>query len=378
MDDLKAIKEELICAICLDEFNEPKTLPVCGHSFCLNCIRELLKYGKINCPVCRKDSIVPGGNPSNLANNFLANNLLELIRKSEKDPKRSSLNLLSSSSGKRNSEPASRLPQARGLYNFVPLQPGDLEFKTGDIITILDSNGGWWKGECRGQTGVFPSNYVEIIQNSSRRNTLDMQPSLNFNPNPPPPPDFGSEADINIDSGFRRGHSQTLPASSSPVIMPIPTRIISPPARPSQSQPQRISSRIPPPQNSISRPLHDNHVLRSQPANNAISSRLPPQQHILPLIRLNSQNAQRNILSNPLQVQNRAPSRTHNRQSVVVPAPPITRYCEALFDFRAEINGDLSFSKGDKITLLDSSQSWWKGELNGEQGIFPSNYVRLL
>ncbi|KAL0950631.1 hypothetical protein HGRIS_007421 [Hohenbuehelia grisea] len=52
----------------------------------------------------------------------------------------------------------------------------------------------------------------------------------------------------------------------------------------------------------------------------------------------------------------------------------------ALFDFVAVESGDLSFSKGDVITITqksNSSDDWWTGKVDGRQGIFPANFVEL-
>lgn len=52
----------------------------------------------------------------------------------------------------------------------------------------------------------------------------------------------------------------------------------------------------------------------------------------------------------------------------------------ALYDFKGEREGDLIFSKGDIIIILEKSNStndWWKGKCNGRQGVFPANYVSL-
>nr|XP_057947605.1 growth factor receptor-bound protein 2a [Doryrhamphus excisus] len=47
------------------------------------------------------------------------------------------------------------------LYDFEPLEEGDLAFKKGDLVEVLDgSNNNWWKGVCNGKTGMFPSTYV--------------------------------------------------------------------------------------------------------------------------------------------------------------------------------------------------------------------------
>jgi len=49
----------------------------------------------------------------------------------------------------------------------------------------------------------------------------------------------------------------------------------------------------------------------------------------------------------------------------------------ALYEFVAETETDLSFHEGDIINLLDDTDpsGWWKGELNGVEGFFPSNFV---
>ena len=46
-------------------------------------------------------------------------------------------------------------------YDFQPSVVGELGFVRGDHIKVLDSGyKGWWLGELRGRTGIFPVNYV--------------------------------------------------------------------------------------------------------------------------------------------------------------------------------------------------------------------------
>ncbi|KAI8844945.1 hypothetical protein BC829DRAFT_281342 [Chytridium lagenaria] len=58
------------------------------------------------------------------------------------------------------------IKQARVLYDFDAEGPGELSIRTGDIINItVEIDDGWWEGELvdSGTGGMFPSNYVEII-----------------------------------------------------------------------------------------------------------------------------------------------------------------------------------------------------------------------
>jgi len=58
---------------------------------------------------------------------------------------------------------------------------------------------------------------------------------------------------------------------------------------------------------------------------------------------------------------------------------PQIKYVVALYDFAAQTDGDLSFNTGDKIELVEkteSSEDWWTGRLNGVKGVFPGNYVQ--
>ncbi|XP_061483831.1 osteoclast-stimulating factor 1 isoform X2 [Rhineura floridana] len=49
----------------------------------------------------------------------------------------------------------------RALYTFEPRTPDELYFEEGDVIYISDmSDTNWWKGTCKGRTGLIPSNYV--------------------------------------------------------------------------------------------------------------------------------------------------------------------------------------------------------------------------
>ena len=64
---------------------------------------------------------------------------------------------------------AATVSRVRALYDFQPSEPGELQFRKGDIIAVLESvYKDWWKGSLRGQTGIFPLNYVEKLQDPTK------------------------------------------------------------------------------------------------------------------------------------------------------------------------------------------------------------------
>lgn len=60
---------------------------------------------------------------------------------------------------------AATVSRVRALFDFVPSEEGELQFRKGDVIAVIESAfKDWWKGSLRGQVGIFPLNYVEKLQ----------------------------------------------------------------------------------------------------------------------------------------------------------------------------------------------------------------------
>ncbi|KAM4695346.1 SH3 domain-containing YSC84-like protein 1 isoform 2-T3 [Discoglossus pictus] len=56
---------------------------------------------------------------------------------------------------------------ATALYSFEGQLPGDLTFQAGEkirVTTKTDLQFDWWEGKLRGNTGIFPANYVKITE----------------------------------------------------------------------------------------------------------------------------------------------------------------------------------------------------------------------
>jgi len=71
----EATRSELDCQVCYSLFLDPYTT-TCGHTFCQNCLQEVLNHSNL-CPVCRRpQAIPPGVNCNGIPSNVVLTNLL--------------------------------------------------------------------------------------------------------------------------------------------------------------------------------------------------------------------------------------------------------------------------------------------------------------
>ncbi|KAL0126494.1 hypothetical protein PUN28_005093 [Cardiocondyla obscurior] len=56
------------------------------------------------------------------------------------------------------------MEQCRAIYQYSANLNDELSLTPGDLITVHQKQpDGWWIGECRGRTGIFPATYVQVI-----------------------------------------------------------------------------------------------------------------------------------------------------------------------------------------------------------------------
>lgn len=95
--------------------------------------------------------------------------------------------------------------QAEVLYDFQPQQSGDLALKSGDKITIVERlSQDWFKGrDSNNNEGVFPANYVKVVENSRPAGR----------PLAPPPPSYSSTSVAATNTGGSRNeyYNQSVP-----------------------------------------------------------------------------------------------------------------------------------------------------------------------
>ena len=73
-------KDLITCSLCLEIFDQPKTLP-CLHTFCLKCLKQYVEskhfHGSLPCPICRRETQIPGVDVANFEDNFMIKNLID-------------------------------------------------------------------------------------------------------------------------------------------------------------------------------------------------------------------------------------------------------------------------------------------------------------
>uniref|UniRef100_A0A669F8Z2 Intersectin-1 n=1 Tax=Oreochromis niloticus TaxID=8128 RepID=A0A669F8Z2_ORENI len=207
------------------------------------------------------------------------------------------------------------------MYTYESNEQGDLSFQQGDIVVVTRKEGDWWTGMVGGKTGVFPSNYVK-------------------------PRDSTSES---LGTAGKTGSLGKKPEIAQ--------------------------------------------VIAPYNATGAEQLTLAPGQLIL--IRkknpggwwegeLQARGKKRQIGWFPANyVKLLSPSTSKTTPTEPTPpklAPASTALCQVIgmYDYVAQNDDELAFQKGQVITVLNKDDcDWWKGELNGREGLFPSNYVKL-
>ena len=81
-DHLSNFEQQLTCPVCLELFNNPKSLP-CLHTFCQDCLGNFSQEVKggihfLTCPSCREPALVPDGGVCAFPPAFTINSFLEL------------------------------------------------------------------------------------------------------------------------------------------------------------------------------------------------------------------------------------------------------------------------------------------------------------
>ncbi|XP_069801690.1 intersectin-1 isoform X4 [Dendropsophus ebraccatus] len=213
-------------------------------------------------------------------------------------------------------KPAIQGEEYIAMYTYESNEQGDLTFQQGDMIVVIKKDGDWWTGTVGDKTGVFPSNYVRL-KDSEGMVTAGKTGSLGKKP----------EIAQVIAPYTATGPEQLTLAPGQLILI----RKKNPggwwegelQARGKKRQIGWFPA---------------NYVKLLSPGTNKSTPTEPPKPAVL----------------------------------------PPTCQVIGMYDYIAQNDDELAFSKGQVINVLNKEDpDWWKGELNGQVGLFPSNYVKL-
>lgn len=202
------------------------------------------------------------------------------------------------------------------MYTYESNEQGDLTFQQGDMIVVIKKDGDWWTGTVGDKTGVFPSNYVRL-KDSEGVGIAGKTGSL------------GKKPEI--------------------------AQVIAPYAA---TGPEQLT--LAPGQLILIRKKNPGGWWEGE---------------------LQARGKKRQIGWFPANYVKLLSPGTNKSTPTEPPKPavlPTTCQVIGMYDYIAQNDDELAFSKGQVINVLNKEDpDWWKGELNGQVGLFPSNYVKL-
>ncbi|KAK1128818.1 hypothetical protein K0M31_019963 [Melipona bicolor] len=262
------------------------------------------------------------------------------------------------------------------LYPYDSAEAGDLTFNQGEVILVIKKEGDWWTGNIGDRSGIFPANYVEKCDAS----------------------DQGASVTTNVSETITATTEDTTTSNRETEAASVAQAALQAEKTAEQLEDERQAAED-------RAELPDFTAMAAQqrgrkpeivqviaPYQATSSEQLDLQKGQLIMIRkktdsgwwegeLQARGKKRQIGWFPASYvkpltssSNRSTPVSHGYQDS--PTDPNVERVMALYPYQAQNEDELSFEKGDVITVLAKDEAeWWKGELNGVSGVFPSNYV---
>ncbi|KAM9205614.1 intersectin-1 isoform 2-T3 [Mergus octosetaceus] len=295
--------------------------------------------------------------------------------------------------------------QAQALYPWRAKKDNHLNFNKNDVITVLEQQDMWWFGEVQGQKGWFPKSYVKLISGPIRKSTSmdsgssESPASLKRVASPAAKATMSGEEYIAMytyesseqgDLTFQQGDmilvtkkdgdwwTGTLGDKSGV----FPSNYV----RLKDSEASGAAGKT----GSLGKKPEIAQVIASYTATGPEQLTLAPGQLIL--IRkknpggwwegeLQARGKKRQIgwfPANYVKLLSPGTSKTTPTELPKSTALPSVCQVIGMYDYTAQNDDELAFNKGQIINVLNKEDpDWWKGEVNGQVGLFPSNYVKL-
>ncbi|XP_047345534.1 intersectin-1 isoform X6 [Vespa velutina] len=264
------------------------------------------------------------------------------------------------------------------LYQYASTETGDLSFNQGEVILVIKKEGDWWTGCIGDKTGIFPSNYVEKCDAP----TQDIPLSTNA---------IEQNTTV-ITNAIESQEDKTVTTTQTPSQLEKTAEQLEDERAAAEDKAELPDFTAMSAQQYHKRGRKPEIVQVIAPYQATSAEQLDLQRGQLIMIRkktdsgwwegeLQARGKKRQIGWFPASYvkpltssSNRSTPVSHGYQDS--PTDPNVERVMALYPYQAQNEDELTFEKGDVITVLAKDEAtWWKGELNGVSGVFPSNYV---
>ncbi|XP_014051926.1 intersectin-2 isoform X1 [Salmo salar] len=278
--------------------------------------------------------------------------------------------------------------QAQALCSWTAKTESHLNFSKDDVIWVLEQQDSWWLGELNGVQGWFPKTYVTLLgDNEDTTNSINSPPDGSeatdaaqqeeyvalYTYESPEPGDLTfREGDVILVTQ-REGEWWSGGIGDSTGVFP--SNYVKPKETDTSSNSGKSGQPGKKPEIA--------QVSTTYTATGTEQLSLAPGQLILIL----SKNPTGWWLG---ELQARGKKRqkgwfpaSHvkmlgSNSGKSTPAPLPVCQVIAMYDYKAANEDEMSFSKGQLISVFDKNDpDWWKGEVNGVTGLFPTNYVKM-
>ncbi|XP_070284876.1 intersectin-2 isoform X2 [Myotis yumanensis] len=282
--------------------------------------------------------------------------------------------------------------KAQALCSWTAKKDNHLNFSKHDVITVLEQQENWWFGEVHGGRGWFPKSYVKIIPGSEvrREEPEALYAAVNKKPTSAAytvgeeyialyPYSSVEPGDLTFSEGeeilVTQKDGEWWTGSIGDRTGIFPSNYVKPKDQESFGSASKSGASNKKPEIA--------QVTSAYVASGSEQLSLAPGQLIL-ILKKNASGWWQGELQ----------ARGKKRQKGWFPAshvkllgpsserttPAFHPVCQviAMYDYAANNEDELNFSKGQLINVLNKDDpDWWQGEINGATGLFPSNYVKM-
>ncbi|XP_059516405.1 intersectin-2 isoform X6 [Myotis daubentonii] len=282
--------------------------------------------------------------------------------------------------------------KAQALCSWTAKKDNHLNFSKHDVITVLEQQENWWFGEVHGGRGWFPKSYVKIIPGSEvrREEPEALYAAVNKKPTSAAytvgeeyialyPYSSVEPGDLTFSEGeeilVTQKDGEWWTGSIGDRTGIFPSNYVKPKDQESFGSASKSGASNKKPEIA--------QVTSAYVASGSEQLSLAPGQLIL-ILKKNASGWWQGELQ----------ARGKKRQKGWFPAshvkllgpsserttPAFHPVCQviAMYDYAANNEDELNFSKGQLINVLNKDDpDWWQGEINGVTGLFPSNYVKM-